>query len=1803
MTGYAMLKKFQARRLMIALLIGALISAPWLFTTARASSSTLGAGGLTLGPAAQGCSTLCFRGPEYYLSRLDELPSGAVLIGGVNFNVLVSTKNKEAMRLALRGGGDPRQQFNRHHVAAQLSLLGAGGPDQGALRSPLSCYGLKFAPVRLSNGVALRPSTTLGELMEQARGAARAGRTADFEDLADFLDLLNSDDSLGGCGTDVGELRVFDLSPNPTPEQLRSAIRAYRRGHIVRLIGGTSARLLELLGVRAAKASARDKVSAIAQVTPAPLEVVAVRATVSGALHGFHGLTGGANANGAVDWQPGFAAWAERARGLVRVGASSSGSSPNNQAWTELQESTHVYGDGRQQAVVNIYRLNDINRTKDWYMVTHALTSTPIIESCGASLFTDCYWPTRTREISLETPFPLSDHGPKTRITETEASFDIGGSLGAEGPQAEVGFGFSWKQESVETTDNTGASGTKEAEWEELFRARLAGSIPDTSTKTFTSYQGAIFEVPEGTKSFPLKVKNHVDEKHWGPVEQDYGTRSWDLDVEIPVYAPVLAVATTTLTIAPGEKGVIPVNALIPHSQQGFPWKAFTNQSWLTVASPNSDFSGSEELEIIVAPGAAPGTPGGVVSINSDPPFAAPSVVSGPLLVNIVVGQPGGPPASPAASGVLLAGGLDLLGNPTRSAEIFDPASGKITQVGKLGITRIFHTATTLANGEVLITGGTTDSQGASVVATAELYHPATGTFTYVNGAAECPPGGGTPGCMVIGRARHTATLLPNGKVLIAGGYGPDGSTLNTAELYDPATQTFTATGNLKSARSNHSAIRYNNDFVMLVGGVVPGAFGPQQLTTSELYYVQTGAFGDFGVNNNLAFPQTLPRLFGSGGGPPIASVGGSPNTKQTQIFGTAGSWEKGLDLEMDRNAHELTVIGSNSQGAPIALVTGGGTSSGATIDKVTDTAELLDTFAGAKPVLLTGKMSTPRAYHTATRLPDGRVFIAGGQDEDGVADGTTDLYQPSLQTFTPGPAIFPRTQHTASLFNTQVAATTTTALASSVNPSSPGQSVTFTATVSAGSGTPAGMVTFKDGGTTIGGASLSGGSATFTTSTLTVGAHTIAAVFEGSASFATSTSAPLTQTVNQPAPAATTTTLASAPNPSTPSQAVTFTVTVSSATGTPTGRVSLRDGGIEFAKLTLDGGKATHTYSGGLNPGPHTITAVYEGTANFATSISPNYTQTVQRAATTTTVSAAPNPSTIGQPVTFTVRVSSASGTPTGSVALLVDGNQFQTPIPLTAGSASFTIATLTAGTHSIQARYDNGGANFADFANSQSEALTQTVNQAATATTLASSVNPSTPGQAVTFTATVTASAGGALTGTVTFRDGTAVIGTAALSGGAATLTKSDLTQGTHTITASYGGDANYAASTSSGLNQVVNPPPKTATATTLATDLNPSGFGYVLRLTATVSAGSGGAPTGSVTFYSGSTVLGAQSVSGGTATLLHGGFAVGTYSIAAVYSGDANFAASTSPALSQVVNKAATTTILASSLNPSRVGQEVTFTANVRSVTGPIPQAQEGAVTFMDGAATLGTAPPNNGVAILRTSALTAGTHTITAVYSGAESFLASTSDGLQQVVNQPLRPTTTVVTSSPNPSTFGQRATFTAMVSASGGGTPTGTVTFYNGATALGTVALSLGVWSLESSTLPVGTYSITAVYNGDATFAPSTSPAINHVVNPAQASDEQGGDDAAGLVSEFVKEWAGAVIQSFRQGFRHFVLGAGGGRNDQSPGRAYHARDGLAELRGGDAGDAIAAFRLAQYQGQLRWQRQSPNPFGFREKRV
>ena len=692
------------------------------------------------------------------------------------------------------------------------------------------------------------------------------------------------------------------------------------------------------------------------------------------------------------------------------------------------------------------------------------------------------------------------------------------------------------------------------------------------------------------------------------------------------------------------------------------------------------------------------------------------------------------------------------------------------------------------------------------------------------------------------------------------------------------------------------------------------------------------------------------------------------------------------------------------------------------------------------QPVTLTATLS-PYTVGPPTTTTNGETVtfynagnaIGTGTLNNGVATFTTTslpVGSESLQALFPGDSNYKQSSS-----NTLTVTIANIILTSSLNPSQYLQAVTFTATVGNGK---SGNVNFMDGTTLLGTVAIAGPSVTLTTSSLSVGSHDITATYNSS------TSPILTQVVNKAVPTVTVTTS----GPSTYGQPVTITATVPSG---PTGTITITSGSTTLGSGTISGGVVTVTTST-LPVGSDPITATYNGDANYATATG-TATQTVSKATATVTVTTS-GPSNYGSPVTITATVTSGA---TGTVTFTSGGATLGSGT-ISGGTVAITTSSLPTGTDTITASY--GGDN---TYNPATGTTTQTVSKIATTVTLISSVNPSSTGQAVTFTATLAANA----TGTVTFTNGSTVLGTGTISNKVATVTTSSLPAGSDTITATYNGDSNYNTATAS-LVQTVNKGTPTVTVTTSG----PSTFGSPVTITATITSGA----TGTITFTSGSTTLGTGTIASGAASITTSALPVGTDTITASYPGDSNYNPATGTT-TQVVSQGTSTLTLTSSVNPSIVNQPVTFTAT-------LPSGATGTVTFNNGATTLGTSTVSNGVATVTTSTLPIGSNTITASYGGDTNHSAA-SASLVQTVNK-ATPTVTVTTS--GPSTYGEPVTITVSVPP---GT-TGTVTVTSGGTTIGTGTVSSGgTYTVTTSTLPVGSDPITANYGGDTNNNPAT----------------------------------------------------------------------------------------------------------------
>lgn len=471
--------------------------------------------------------------------------------------------------------------------------------------------------------------------------------------------------------------------------------------------------------------------------------------------------------------------------------------------------------------------------------------------------------------------------------------------------------------------------------------------------------------------------------------------------------------------------------------------------------------------------------------------------------------------------------------------------------------------------------------------------------------------------------------------------------------------------------------------------------------------------------------------------------------------------------------------------------------------------------------------------------------------------------------------------------------ADTTTTLNAVPNPSTLGQSVTISATVSPtqpGDSFPTGQVQFFDGLKLLGASNLVSGVAKISTTSLTLGSHDITASYSGDGNFNASTSDVLKQQVR----ATTTTKLSATATTWVFGQGVAITAKVTSGStaikGVPSGQVQFYDGQLPLGSATVVAGIATLT-SSNLSVGPHSITAVYSGDSAFAPSSSLVLSQTVNKGSTTITLSATPNSASVGQTVTLKASIAagtSNAGTPGGQIQFF-DGKTLIGGATVVAGVASLSTSKLTLGSHSLSAVYCGDG----NYSTSTSAILTQQI-KPGTITTLSATPNPANFGQAVTLKAGVAVGSSNASTpsGKVQFFDGQILLGSANLVKGVATLSLSTLAVGTHSLTAVYGGDTNFAPSSSSVWTHTVLP---AITSLTISASVRTSAYGKPLTLIATVTPGTvnGVIVTGDVTFMDGTVILGTATVDKtGRASLITTQLTKGKHTITAIYSGDANF-----------------------------------------------------------------------------------------------------------------------------------------------------------------------------------------------------------------------------------------------------------------------------------------------------------------------
>jgi Galactose oxidase, central domain len=326
---------------------------------------------------------------------------------------------------------------------------------------------------------------------------------------------------------------------------------------------------------------------------------------------------------------------------------------------------------------------------------------------------------------------------------------------------------------------------------------------------------------------------------------------------------------------------------------------------------------------------------------------------------------------------VLIAGGSD------ETAELFDPASESFASTGSMSTSRYGATATLLANGKVLVVGGF--GPGTSELprlATAELYDPLRGTFSET-------------GTLAFPRVQHTATLLNDGRVLITGGtinHVGGGTASASAELYDPSTGLFSTVGSMMSDRAQHTATLLGNGQVLIAGGWNGHAFDfpddpPFDPLFAELFDPSSGGFTKTGSMRTMRMNHSATGLLGrmvlvTGGW-----TGGSGTSASAELYDLSSlTFSSAGNLALSRQHHTATLLSNGD----VLIV--GGENAITFPGRAVGSAELFDPVAGN--FTATGGLVTARKTHTATLLLDGRVLVTGGVDSNGNTLASAEVYK-----------------------------------------------------------------------------------------------------------------------------------------------------------------------------------------------------------------------------------------------------------------------------------------------------------------------------------------------------------------------------------------------------------------------------------------------------------------------------------------------------------------------------------------------------------------------------------------------------------------------------------------------------------------------------------------------------------------------------------------------------------------------------------------------------------------------------------------
>jgi subtilase family serine protease len=752
----------------------------------------------------------------------------------------------------------------------------------------------------------------------------------------------------------------------------------------------------------------------------------------------------------------------------------------------------------------------------------------------------------------------------------------------------------------------------------------------------------------------------------------------------------------------------------------------------------------------------------------------------------------------------------------------------------------------------------------------------------------------------------------------------------------------------------------------------------------------------------------------------------------------------------------------------------------------------------------------------TVTFTLDGATVGTAAIAGDPVATASITITAPATGTHTLGASYSGDNTFAASIAP-GVAITipkTTTTITANPTTTTPalGSSLTVNSTITPstyGAADPTGTVSYTMDGVVMGApvpvvpGAPSTSSTTFTVNT--AGTHTLGALYSGDGTYASSASTPVTLTIAK---------LTMNPATTTPSAGssllVTATINTSGAsTIAPSGTVTFTlDGAFAGTGNVIATSPATATATFTVpSAGSHTLQATYNGDANYAVSTATAITLNVAKSTPTVVLAPATTSPAAGSNLQLTVQISppaAGAAAPGGTVNFLVDGTAVGTALVVAGNpaTATLTIAAPAIGAHSLTAIYSGDG----NYNTATSPAVTINVTKGTTTLTVAPASTAPTANSTMLVTATINATATGSTvpTGTVSFTMDGAPVGSGAVSGGTtASTTVTVPATGTHTLQASYSGDANFNGSISPTAVFTVA---KTATTTILVPSTTTPALGATLPVSATVTPATPGSNpvTGSISFTVDGVTSGIQPLTPGTpatASMTLPALPPGPHTLAAVYTGDTYYAASTATGVSVTVPKSPTAMTVTPATTTPPGGSSLAVSA-VIVATNPGSTLPTGTVNFtLDGAtvATSAVVPGSPATATATIPAIPAGTHVLAANYSG-DAYYASTIAG-SVTITVSKSPTTITVTPSTLTPTAGGSMTVTAAIASSSPATtgPSGTVSISVDGVTVATGTVTPGTPSTANVTVPLvsaGTHVIAGTYSGDNYYTGSSSSTVS-----------------------------------------------------------------------------------------------------------